>query len=75
MSDQDEGQHSHDPKTPPSVQADEDLESPTSDDDVDEMVGEITGSEPKPGQTFNDLVNQAERERHTPPSKDSSEEQ
>lgn len=70
MSRRDEGQHTHDPKTPPSVQGDDDLESPTSDDDVGEMVEEVTGREPKPGETFTDIVNRAERERHHPPQKD-----
>ena len=72
MADTDEG-HQHNPGTPPSVQADEDLESPTTDDDVGEMVEKVAGEEPKPGETFTDIVNRAEVERDRPPSKDDSE--
>lgn len=70
---QDEGQHTHDPATPPSVQDDEDINSPTSDDDVGQMVEEVAGEEPKPGETFTDIVNRAEQARHRPPSKDQQE--
>lgn len=51
----------------PAVQGEEEASgsapAPTADDDVGEMVEEVTGKEPKAGETVADIVNEAERER------------
>lgn len=65
---EDEGIHQHNPQTPPSVQGEEEISgtspSPTSDDDTDQMIKEVSGDEPKPGQTIGDIVNEDEKARH-----------
>lgn len=53
----DQGNHNQNPKTAPSVHDEDVLENPESDDDVDEMVEEIIGRQPKQGETFNDMIN------------------
>lgn len=67
----DEGRHTHNPVDSPADQGEEDIggSAPgvTSDDDVLDSVEEVTGEEPKPGETIADIVNKAEEERHQPP--------
>ncbi len=50
--------------------SDKEKEEDNPDEDVSEMVEDVTGEEPKPGETFTDIVNRAEKERHHPPDKD-----
>lgn len=45
----------------------------TSDDDVLSSVKEVTGEEPKEGETLADIVNRAEAERHHPPKSEEGE--
>lgn len=67
MANQDE--HKHDPNVPPSVHDEDVLENPEADDDVGEMVEELTGKKPKPGESFNDMFERTENEDDSP-SKD-----
>lgn len=66
-----EGQHGHNPSQSPAVRDEEEASGsspgPTSDDDIDEMVKEVAGREPEPGETFTDIVNKAEESRRRPP--------
>lgn len=68
---EEEGKHKHEPDESPAVAGEEEASgsapAPTSDDDVGKMVEEVTGQEPKPGETVADIVNQAERERRIGP--------
>lgn len=68
LQDEDEGRDKYDPSESPSdigeQSAGGSAPKVTSDDDVDDMVEEVTGQEPKIGQTFSDMVNEAERARH-----------
>lgn len=72
---QDEGRHKHDPKTPPAQQGEEEASGSapgvTSDDDVGEMVEEVTGEEPEPGKPFSiaEEVEKDEKARRGMPPK------
>lgn len=63
----------------PNVQGEESASGsaskPSSDDDVGEMMEEVTGSEPKPGQTLAEQVDEAERARRGMPPKEDEEQE
>lgn len=69
-----EGDHEsivHNPTKSPAVQGEEEVAGgsasvPTG-QSSDELIKEISGDEPKPGQTIADIVNKDEKERHRPP--------
>lgn len=73
-----EGRHQHQPKDAPAVAGEEDVSGsaprPDTDDDVGEMVEEVLGDEPKPGQTIGDIINEAEESRHHAPEREEPEE-
>lgn len=66
-----EGKHEHSPSQSPAVRDEEEASGsspgPTSDDDIDKMVEEVTGQEPEQGKTFNEMVDEAEADRRGPP--------
>lgn len=55
-----------DPGVPPGVHDEDVLENPEADDDVGEMVEELTGKKPKPGESFNDMFERTENEDDRP---------
>lgn len=72
-SDQDEDHNSivHDPTDSPAIQGEEEPAGgstpvPTG-QSTDDMMEEISGDKPMPGETIGDIVNKDEKERHRPP--------
>lgn len=56
-----------DPTASPAVKGEKDIggstQDPETDDDINVMIEDVLGKQPKPGQTFNDLINEAEKNR------------
>jgi hypothetical protein len=75
----DEGRSGKDPAASPAVQDEESASGSApdvrSDDDVGEMVRQIAGREPEPGETLADIINEAEKELHRPPEEPKEKEQ
>lgn len=71
IQEEDEGKHEHNPSQSPAVRDEEEASGsapgPTADDDIDKMVEEVTGREPEQGETFNEMVDEAEKARRGPP--------